>query len=106
MMRGEIGRITVTRTLPQDLGHRTIDLYVDGTRVGSLASGDSLTRELPPGAHTLKVHNTLFGKSAAFSVAPGEHVRFETANISGPGTLMAFVMGAALMYLVLRRVTS
>ena len=102
----EISRITVSRTLPQDLGHRKIVLYVDGSRVGSLANGEALTHELPPGSHTVKVHNTLYGKSAAFSVAQGEQVRFEIANVSGPGTFLGLLLGGGPMYLVLRRVIS
>jgi hypothetical protein len=80
----EIGRITVSRTLPQDLGQRKIVLYLDGSRVGSLANGDALTHELPPGSHTVKVHNTLYGKSAAFSVAQGEHVRSKPPTSRAP----------------------
>jgi hypothetical protein len=95
--------LTVERTLPIDIGQRHVDLYLDGVRIGSLENGRSLTREIGPGPHQLKAHNTLVGKTVAFTAEPGGHVRFATANRAGFGSWLIWYFGAGPMYVVLEQ---
>jgi hypothetical protein len=99
----EQGRLTVARTMAEDLGQRNVDVYVDGQRIGSLKAGETLEREIAAGRHVLKAHNTLVGKTAEFEVAAGQHVRFEAGNVAGFGTWLVFVLGAGPVYVALRR---
>jgi hypothetical protein len=99
----ELGRLTVSRTLEEDIGQRQVIVYVDGRRIGALRAGETLTREIRPGSYTLKAHNTLFGKTAEFTVSAGEDVRFETANVAGFGSFLVLVLGAGPLYVALRR---
>lgn len=79
-------RITLTRRHPDDVRQRQIVASIDGAPFGTLLYGDSVTRELAPGAHRLRVHNTLFWKTRDLQLQPGEHVRFTVVNRAGPGT--------------------
>ena len=73
-----------------------------------LHHGDAPTREVDPGQHRLKAHNTLFTKTLDFSLEVGEHARFTAANRAGWGTysVLAFFfgfLGAGPFYLTLER---
>ena len=64
--------------------------------------GDSVTRELAPGAHRLRAHNTLFWKTREFHLQPGEHVRLIVVNRAGPGTFALLgLIGVGPLYLSL-----
>jgi hypothetical protein len=68
----------------------------------------SVTREITPGAHEQKVHNTLFRRASEFTVGVGEHARFQAVNRSGIGTysvlaLLVGFLGAGPIYLTLTR---
>ena len=51
--------LTVRRTDPEDFKQRQLVVYLDGQRLGELLFGESLTREILPGPHRLRVTNTL-----------------------------------------------
>lgn len=95
--------MTIVRTDPSDVGVRQIITRVDeGARV-TLVFGDSVSEEVPPGPHRLRVHNTLFWKTVPFAVEPGEHVEFTVINRSGRLSLGALALvGAAPLYLTVR----
>ena len=96
--------VTVTRTSEQDFKSRQMPVWIDGERVATLLWGDSITRELAPGAHRLRVSNTLFWKTLEFTLQPGEQLFFEAINVIGPGTiLMTMMLGLGPLYVVLRR---
>ena len=79
--------------------------YLDGTSVGDLLFGETLTREIAPGRHTLRVHNTLFWKTLEFDAAAGEQVHFSTVNYAGRGFLnLALIIGVAPLFLKVERV--
>ena len=63
-----------------------------------------VTRDITPGHHQLRCHNTLFWKTVEFDVVPGDHLRFSIVNYKGGGfgALMA-VIGVALLYLEVER---
>ena len=96
--------VTITRTSQEDYQTRQVVAAIDGIGVGTLLWGDSVTCELEPGPHRIRVHNTLVWKTADFVLAPGEQVFFEVINRSGPGTLfMTLLLGVGPLYLTLRR---
>lgn len=95
--------VTITRTSQEDFGSRQVVVSIDGQQVATLLYGDSITRELPPGRHQLRVHNTLVWKTLDFTLAPGEQLFFEVVS-AGHGTwLMLMVLGVGPLYITLRR---
>ena len=106
--RGWVATVTVRRQATDDIGYREIYASLDGESLGMLRHGMSVTREITPGAHELKVHNTLFRRGAKFTVGVGEHARFQAVNRSGMGTYSALALlvgflGAGPIYLTLTR---
>lgn len=97
--------ITVSRTSPDDIGLREIFVSLDGESIAILESGQSVTRAVAPGAHEIRVHNTLFRKRLTIDLGPGEAARLLTVNRAGRGTysILAF-LGAGPVYLSLDRV--
>lgn len=99
-------RVTVRRQSPDDIQQREVFVSLDGSELGILRFGDSVTREVEPGPHELRVHNTLFRQRLPLVVAPGEHVRFSVVNRPGWGTYaMMSVLGAGPLYLSIERDT-
>lgn len=97
-------RITLTRQSQKDIGQREIFASLDGDELAILRHGESVTREVDPGPHELRVHNTLFRKRADLVLAPGEHARFNVVNRPGWGTYtMMTILGAGPVYLELER---
>jgi hypothetical protein len=97
--------LTVTRTDAGDVKQRQLIISLDGTRLGQLMFGETLTHEMLPGPHRLRISNTLFWKTIAFEAKPGEEVRFEAVNRAGKLTYpLMVVMGAGPLYLTVRRV--
>ena len=66
-----------------------LDRRASGWRPCSGAS--SITTELQPGRHRVRVSNTLVWKTLEFDLAPGEQVFFEAINRTGPGTFLMLV---------------
>ena len=100
--------VTVKRTSKEDVGYRDIYVDLDGEQIAILHAGDEVTREVKPGRHRLKAHNTLFRKSLDMNLSPGEHATFTVINKAGFGTysVLAFFLGGGPLYLTLERVTS
>lgn len=98
--------LTVTRNDPADVKQRQLIVSLDGVRLGQLLFGESLTHEMLPGPHRLRVSNTLFWKTLSFVARPGEQVRFETINRAGRLTYpLMVVMGVGPLYLTVKRVS-
>ena len=96
--------VTITRTSESDFKSRQLVVHIDGQRIAELLWGDSVTHELEPGPHRIRVHNTLVWKSIAFVLAPGEQVFFEAINRTGPGSFVMLVaLGVGPLYVTLRR---
>ena len=96
--------LTLRRTAPGDIKERELYASIDGQRVAVLLYGDVATLAIAPGHHELRVHNTWSRKKWEFDAAPGQHVRFATANLAGKSfAYWAFFLGAALMWTVLER---
>lgn len=89
--------LTIHRTSELDEQTRQIVLSLNGRRVGQLLFGDTLTCEIAPGPHRLRVHNTLVWKTIEFEAQPGAHVHYTVWNRGwGSGYyLMVVFVGAA-----------
>jgi hypothetical protein len=100
-------RVTVRRQSLEDIGFREIYVSLDGERLAILRHGQEVTREVTPGPHQLRVHNTLFWKTLEFTVALGEHASFMVINRKGFATysILAYLIGANLIYLTVERET-
>ncbi len=98
-------RLTIMRTAPADVRVRQIVLSLDGEPLGTLLYGESVVRELEPGPHRLRAHNTLVWKTVEFDAARGEHVRFQVVNRPGLGTYaLLSLLGTGPIYLSLERI--
>jgi len=84
-------RITILRNATDDTQTRQIKIYLDGQNQGELMYGDSLTLEVAPGAHILRVDNTWNRKDLAIEVHPGNDLRFLTK--SSAGKFVWFLLG-------------
>ena len=92
--------ITVSRTSTDDVGLREIYVDLDGKRFAILHHGQTVTREVSPGPHRLRAHNTLFWKTVDIVLEPGEHAPFTAVNRSGWGTFSVLaLLGAGPLYL-------
>ena len=105
-MSVESGRITVARTSEEDVRIRQLVVSIDGQNAGTLLFGESVTQEVEPGPHRLRVHNTLVWKTVDIELEAGEHARFTAVNKAGFGTYsMVGFLGAGPLYVGLRRDT-
>jgi len=97
-------RVTITRKDAGDVRDRQIVVSVDGERLGTLLFGEEASREIAPGPHRVKAHNTLFWKNLDVDLQPGEHARFVVANRAGSGTLSLLgILGVGPLYLTFER---
>ncbi len=108
LQRGWKATLTVRREGAEDIGYREIYVSLDGESLGVLFFGQTITKEIEPGPHVLKAHNTLFRKSSSFTVQVGDHVRFLALNRPGWSTystlaLIVGFLGAGPIYLSLTR---
>jgi hypothetical protein len=73
-------QLTITRNGSRDFPDRQILAFIDGEPWGQVRYGETVTREISPGAHSVRVFNTLFSKTLTLDITPGEHVRLRTGN--------------------------
>ena len=77
---------------------------LDGRPFATLLFGETATREIASGHHSLRVHNTLVWKTVEFNAAPEDHVRFTIVNHTGWGTWwMISLLGAGPLYVTIER---
>jgi hypothetical protein len=96
--------VTITRTSDADFKSRQLIVWLDGIHVATLLWGDSVTCELPPGRHRLRISNTLVWKNVEFTLGPGEQAFFEAINRMGFGSLvMVALLGVGPLYLTVKR---
>ena len=97
--------ITVTRTSEEDWKTRQLVVAIDGKRVADLLWGDSMTFELEPGPHTLRIHNTLVWKTIPFSLVPGQQIFFEAINHASASSYfcLGLLIGIAPLWVTVRR---
>ena len=99
-------RLIITRDHPHDVQDRPVYLWVDGEKwEGVLRYGRVFEREIAPGHHKVKAHNTLFGQTVEFDAAAGETVRFRCENgLTGGGMVMVLMLGVAYLKVRLVRI--
>jgi hypothetical protein len=98
-------RLTVERTSDKDVRQRQIVLVLDGNPFATLLHGESVTRDVAPGHHRLRAHNTLVWKTVEFDITTGETLRFAAVNRAGPGTMaLVTLLGVGPLYVTLERV--
>ncbi|HLZ11082.1 MAG TPA: hypothetical protein VKP58_00720 [Candidatus Acidoferrum sp.] len=68
--------LTVARNAADDAQQRQIVVSLDGQPIAELMFGQSITREISAGPHTLLVDNTWKKKSLAFTAAENEKISF------------------------------
>ena len=97
--------ITITRTSEEDWKTRQLVVSIDGKRVAEMLWGDSMTIELEPGPHSLRVHNTLVWKTVQFTLAPGEQIFYEAVNHASASSYfcLGLLLGIAPLWVTLRR---
>lgn len=96
--------LTITRTCEEDFKQRQLIVCLDGVRLATLLFGDSITRDIEPGPHRLRVSNTLVWKTVNFNIQAGDQVFFEVVNRAGIGTYpMLLVFGVGPLYVTVRR---
>lgn len=96
--------LTVTRTSEEDFKQRQLIVWLDGERLTTLLFGDSITRDLPPGPHRLRVSNTLVWKTVEFTLNPGEQAYFEVINRTGAVTYpMLLLFGVGPLYVTINK---
>lgn len=95
----EPARLVITRDHPQDVQDRPIYLWVDGEKWdGILRYGKVFEREIAPGHHKVKAHNTLFGNTVEFDAKPGQTIRYRCENgLSPGGIIMVLMLGVAYL---------
>ena len=97
--------LSITRDTPDDVQDRWIRVWLDGTFWDVLRYGKTLTTEIDPGRHTIKVSNTLSRDTMAFDARPGELIRLRCHNsISKGGFLSILMIGVAAIRVRLERV--
>jgi hypothetical protein len=94
----------VARTSPADVKQRQVILKLDGEPFGVLLYGETVTRAIEPGSHSLRFDNTWVKKTVEFNILDGEHVTYNVINRAGRFTWwMVAALGAGPMYLTIER---
>ena len=97
-------RVTVSRAHDEDARERQVVVSLDGSKIATLMFGDVITRDVEPGRHRLRAHNTLMWRTIDFDVAAGATVRFTVINRPGRGTSgLLSILGARPLYLQVTR---
>jgi len=85
-------QLTVTRNHASDFQDRQVYLYVDEELWGKVKYNRPVTRDIPPGRHTVRAFNTLFSHTIEIDVVAGEHVRLKCSNALGRGGWIMMVI--------------
>lgn len=101
---GSQATLTMNRTDAKDIGIRQVFVSVDGKDAAVLVHGQSKTIDIEPGAHTMRIHNTLVWKTIRFEAAPGEAIAYDIVNRAGLGTVtLVATLGVGPIYLTVTR---
>lgn len=106
MPTGKEGQLVVERRASDDIGMRDLYVIVDELPEETLLFNQSLTLDLPPGEHRVKITNRLFSKVETFLLGEGQTVRFSAANV-GATSLFAplmIVSGTGAYKVALKRI--
>ena len=96
--------LTVNRNSLEDAQQREIKLYLDGEQIAELMYGQSVTKEIAAGPHTLLVDNTWNKQSGEFTAEDGESVCFVAKNHSSRfSEFLLMIFGAGPLRVSLNR---
>jgi len=96
--------VTLSRTHRTDCGQRHVVVCVDRGSKVKLAYGEAFTIEVLPGAHHIRIHNTLVWKNIHFTIESGEHLDFLISNEARWWTYgMVALLGSAPLFLRVER---
>jgi hypothetical protein len=89
-----------------DAGQRQVYVDLDGQRIATLLDRQSISLDIAPGTHRVKLNNTLVTKTLEFTATAGETVHYQFANRPGRfGLPFMALMGVAPLFLSIERVT-
>jgi len=96
--------LTLVRNAPDDVQDRSVTFWLDDERWDNLRYGQEISRNIAPGPHRLRAHNTLVSTTFDFDAKPGEQIRLRCANaVSKGGALMMLIIGWAAMRVRIER---
>jgi hypothetical protein len=96
--------LIVDRNSPDDAQQRQIIVSLNGEAIAELLFGESVSREIPAGTHTLLVDNTWNRKSLAFAAAENEKISFVTKSRSSRfSEFLLMLVGAGPLKVFLTR---
>jgi hypothetical protein len=77
---------------------RWVRIFIDDTPEEILRYGETLSREVAPGRHRIKAHNTLSSTAIELDLAAGQHQRIRCHNrVAKGGVLMMLTTGFAFI---------
>lgn len=96
--------VTISRQHPEDARQRQVLARLDDGPTATLMFGGSVTHDVQPGAHVLRVNNTLFWKTVRFTVEPGERLEFVVVNRASRITFGFLAgLGLAPLYMTIEK---
>lgn len=96
--------VTISRQHPEDARQRQVLTRLDSGTTRTLMFGESVTHDVRPGAHVLRVNNTLFWKTVRFTVEPGERLEFIVVNRASRITFGFLAgLGLAPLYMTIEK---
>jgi hypothetical protein len=99
--------IEIVRDTPDDIQDRWVRLFIDDEPAEILRYGETFRREIVPGRHRIKAHNTLSKDSIEIDAAPGQTIRIRCHNhFARGGVIMMLTIGFAFIKVRLELVTS
>jgi hypothetical protein len=99
--------VEIFRDTQDDVQDRWVRLFVDDDPAEILRYGETFRRQLAPGRHRLKAHNTLSKDVIEFEATPGQTIRIRCHNhFARGGMLMMLTIGFAFIKVRLEIVTA
>ena len=96
--------LTVNRNSSDDAQQREIRIYLDDEQIAELMYGQSVSKEMSAGPHTLLVDNTWNKESFEFTASENEKVSFLAQNKSGRfSQFLLMIFGAGPLRVSLKR---
>jgi hypothetical protein len=96
--------LTISRHSPEDVQNRPVIIKLNGERIATLMYGQSVSREIEPGRHSLLIDNTWEKKKLEFELFPGSDASFQVINKAGRLTnFMVALIGSGPLYVEIRR---
>jgi hypothetical protein len=96
--------LTVNRNSTDDVQQREIIVKLDGEQIAELTYGQTVSKEILAGRHTLFVDNTWNNKALEFTAAENEKIVFLAKNRSGSfSQFLLMIFGAGPIYVSVER---